>query len=272
MYEHQRTAGCEAHVQELVMNVALVGLEGIHLPANTSQHDPTDIQARHQQEAEHQYQRSATCQGSGCSHRPDELNGQETQDETQRQTSRIAHEDFPSSTGIAEHIVQKERNQYPHANSCQQGIHPPSLPYEEKTEQNQGLHTKARSQSVNTVYQIDGIGDEDRQSDGERHAEPCIDMVDAEQSIETVQLKSGQGNESGCQQLYQKLPPIGHTYEVVGNAYDVEQHQPHHETKHLVDDVSTEEIDVQGSRMELDHADATHHQHDNGKESHSAQP
>ena len=64
---------------------------------------------------------------------------------------------------IAKHIIEEERNQYTHTNESQQSIHPYSILCKRYTENKKRNHTKAGSQSVYPINQIDGIGHENRQ-------------------------------------------------------------------------------------------------------------
>ena len=84
------------------------------------------------------------------------------------------------------------------------------------------------SQTVDTVNQVDGIVDEHHHEDGQRDADVVGDFVDAEQTVEIVDVKAGQRQQTACEYLYGKLCLGVQTCQVVDDTRDVYQKQTQH--------------------------------------------
>ena len=114
--------------------------------------------------------------------------GEQAQQIAQHQAARVAHEYLPAPRGIAEHVVGKEGNQHTDADKGHQGVDPPVEIDEQSPEHGQGYHAQSGCQAVDAVYQVDGVGDEHYQYQRERHTEERGKPVDAEESVEIVDV------------------------------------------------------------------------------------
>lgn len=145
----------------------------------------------------------------------------ETENVSQCQTSGVAHKDFASSVGIAKYIVGEEGDQDTYTDKGQQGINPLLVVNEDDSQNGKGNHTQAGGKSVDTVNQVDSIGNEYGQQHGQRDSYTCGDLVNPEKSVEIIDIESRQRKECGRDDLYKEFFAISHSHEVIGNADDI---------------------------------------------------
>ena len=216
---HHRLAGREAHLQELVMNMRLVGHEQRPSVARTAQHHTHHVQTRHHQHAERYQHRTALHPQQHIRLVHAVFDDKKAQNKSQRQAARIPHENLAPHVGIPEHVVREERNNHPHRHERQHGIAPHLEMHEQHPEHQQCHHAQPRRQSVDTVNQVDGIGDEHHQQHGQRNAHRLRNEINAEKPVETVDIQARQRKHGRRDNLHQKLPAVAHPYQVVADTY-----------------------------------------------------
>ena len=145
----------------------------------------------------------------------------EAENVSQCQTSGVAHKDFASSVGIAEYIVGKEGDQDTYTDKGQQGIDPLLVVNEDDSQNGKGNHTQAGSQSVDSVNQVDSIGNEYRQQHGQGNSYTCGNLVNPEKSVEIIDVKPGQWKECGRDDLYKEFLAVSHSHKIIGNTDDI---------------------------------------------------
>ena len=231
--EYQRDAGSEAHIHELVMDVCTVRQERAFASTYSAQHHPDNIQTGYQQNAESNDDGSVALSQRLRASVHTVLDDQEAKNIPHRQATGIAHEDFPPTVGIAKYIVDEERNQNTYADKGQLGKHPQAVVSKKDAEHTQCDDTDAGCQAVDTVNQIDGIGNEHHQHHGKRNTDVGGQLVNTQQTIEIVDVQSGY-REQGCRQyLNLEFAAIAHPYQVIADTDDVEQCQAGKHTENL---------------------------------------
>ena len=117
------------------------------------------IERRNKQDTERNKQGRTQClfsgNGSGVHAVFDD---KEAENVSQCQTSGVAHKDFTSAVGIAKYIVREKGNKDAYTDKGQQGIDPLLVVNEDDSQNGKGNHTQTGGKSVDTVNQVDGIG------------------------------------------------------------------------------------------------------------------
>ena len=193
--QHHGHAGSKTHQQELMMQVGTVRLERMGLPTETSHHYSKHIQTRHQQHTEGGHQRSTVNGMVGLAIVHTVLDGHQAQDKSQSQATGIAHENLVLLLHIAEHIVTEERHDHAYTDERQEAVHPQSLDGEGEAEHAECHGTESRSQAVDTVDEVDGIGHEDGEQHSKRYTDIGRNLTDTEKTIEIIDVKSRCRNE-----------------------------------------------------------------------------
>lgn len=214
----------KSHIQEFVMNMSLVGQEK-SLPVTCPTKNHTHhIKRRNEQDTERNKQGRTqnffSGNGSGV-HAV--FNDEEAENVSQCQTSGVAHKDLASAVGIAEYIVREKGNQDAYTDKGQQGIDPLLVVNEDNSQNGKGNHTQTGSKSVDTVNQVDGIGDEYRQQHGQGNSYKGGNLVNPEKSVEIIDIESRQRKECGRDDLHKEFLAVSHSHKIIGNTDDIQQ-------------------------------------------------
>ena len=203
------------------MEMGLVWMERMLLAAEASQNYPDYIQARYQQDAEGYDDGRTDGRRWLYTYVHTIFDDQKAHQVSQGQATRIAHEYLTPTVGIAEYVVEEEWNEYPCCSKSNHGIHPQTVDGKDDTVKEQGYDAYAGCQTVNTVDEVDGIGDEYDQQDSQRNTEIWSYFVDAEQAVEIVDINTGQWNERSCYNLVNEFVAIADTNQVVTDTDEV---------------------------------------------------
>ena len=175
-----RTDAC---AEEFMMDVVLVGEEGIPVVTNTCHDHPDDIQHRdeHRGQANDQH---LTGEGTPCP--TGHVDKEEADQIAQGQGPRVAHEDLLTRGGIAKDIEDPERQE--DAQHAKGHNHKEVLvAYDRSQSQGEESHkTDACRQTIEAIDEVDGIGDVDHHEDRQRDAYPSRERMDEEESREVV--------------------------------------------------------------------------------------
>lgn len=163
------------------------------------------------------------------------MNQQEAQQKAQGQTAGIAHKELVSPACIAEHIVAPERNEDAQGGQCQNDIDVLGQQVVHVAHHKQGNAAQTGGQSVDAVYQVDGIGDIDNEEYGERNADPCRKVVDAEQSAQRINPVAAADQQEGGENLDQEFLAVAYSDKVVLHPDEVEQHGAHQPEQKFVE-------------------------------------
>ena len=268
--DHGR-AGCETHGQELVVDVVLVRQKGVLAVAHAVQHDPYDIQRGYEQHAEgHQYWRSADfCRRVAGVHAVPHC--EEAEQVSQHQAARVSHKNLAATGSITEDVVGEEGNEHANADGGHEGVDPPVGMDEQSAKDSQGHHAQSGGQPVDTIDEVDGVGDEHHQHDGEGHAEERGHSIDAEEAVEVVDVQPGEGKHQRGEQLHGELLGIAHADKVVRHTHDVKQGEPGGEQQQFGGHARRQHI-VHGTAQQHAQSDEEAHAEENdGEETQSAQ-
>lgn len=209
------------------MNMSLVGQEKslpITCPAKNHTHH---IKRRNEQDTERNKQgRTQNFFCGNCSGVHAVFDDKEAENVSQCQTSGVTHKDFASAVGIAKYVVREKGNQDAYTNKGQQGINPLLVVNEDNSQNGKGNHTQAGSQSVDSVNQVDSIGNEYRQQHGQGNSYTCGNLVNPEKSVEIIDVKPGQWKECGRDDLYKEFLAVSHSHKIIGNTDDIQQGEP----------------------------------------------
>lgn len=224
-----------------MVQVGTVRLERVGLAAQTSHHHAEHIETRYHEHTESGHQWCTVYRMVSHTGIHTVLDGQQAQDETECQTTGIAHENLMLLLCIAEYIVTEEWNQDTYTDKGQEAIHPQSFNRKGNTEHHQGYRTQTGSQTVDTVDQVDGIGHKHHEQYRKGHTDETRDFSNAEEAIEIVDIQTGCRNQEGRHNLYQELAAVAYTYQVIADTHHIEQGQACHQGQHLRNNIGAEE-------------------------------
>lgn len=212
----------KSHIQKFMMNMSLVGQEERFTVTCPAKYDTHHIKRRNKQDAEGNEQgRTQNFFSGNCSGVHAVFDDKEAENVSQCQTSGVTHKDFASAVGIAKYVVREKGNQDAYTNKGQQGINPLLVVNEDNSQNGKGNHTQAGSQSVDSVNQVDSIGNEYRQQHGQGNSYTCGNLVNPEKSVEIIDVKPGQWKECGRDDLYKEFLAVSHSHKIIGNTDDI---------------------------------------------------
>lgn len=183
----QGFTGSESHIEELVMDMGLIGLKKRLPVTGTAQHHADNIKRRYQQYAERNQKRridKLLCRNIPRIHAI--LDDKETEDISQCKATGIAHENFTTPVSISKDVVREERNNNAYTDKSQQRIAPFFLNHENYSQYTQSHHAQAGSQSIDTIDEIDGIGNEHSKENSERYPDAGRNLINPEQAIKII--------------------------------------------------------------------------------------
>lgn len=206
------------------MNMSLVGQEKSLPVTCPAKNHAYYIERRNKQDAERNKQGRTqnffSGNGSGVHAVFDD---KEAENVSQCQTSSVAHKDLASAVGIAEYIVGKEGDQDAYTDKGQQGIDPLLVVNEDNSQYGKGNHTQAGGKSVDTVNQVDSIGNEYGQQHGQGDSYTCGNLVNPEKSVEIIDIESRQRKECGRDDLYKEFLAVSYPHKIIGNTNNIQQ-------------------------------------------------
>ena len=221
--DHGR-AVAHAQGQELVVNVGLVGHEGILMAPDAAEHHAYHIETRHHKQRKDHHQRiEGESADAAVVHA--ETDGQQTENQTDGLAAAIAHKDFTPHLGAPEHVVDEEGHEGAERGKREDGIGPVAAKTVEAAQKEQGYHGEAGGQTVDAVNQVDGVDDKHQQHGGKGHAHPGRKLVHAEKAVQVVEPYAGTDNHDGADELGEELGLVAHADEVVGHAFHIEDDQ-----------------------------------------------
>lgn len=214
----------EPHIQKFMMNMSLVGQEEWLAVTGPEKYDTYHIKGRDEQDAEGDKQGRTQDFFSGNSSGVHAVfDDKEAENISQCQTSGVAHKDLASAVGIAEYIVREKGNQDAYTDKGQQGINPLLVVNEDNSQNGKGNHTQTGSKSVDSVNQVDGIGDEYGQQHGQGNSYTCGNLVNSEKSVEIVDVESCQRKECSRDDLHKEFLAVSYSCKIIGNTDDIQQ-------------------------------------------------
>lgn len=154
-----------------------------------------------------------------------ETDGQDTQHKTNRQRSGIAHEYFTPPSRVTEHIVVEKRNKCTQCHNRKRSIQPLSLIGKEYGKEEKSYTTQSRSQAIDSIDQVDGVGDKHNRKDGKWNPHRCRQLINSENTIQIVYPQSRGNQQYGTEYLNNELLIIANAYQIVGNTGQIQKQQ-----------------------------------------------
>lgn len=253
-----------------MVNVGTVGQERILATTYAAHHYPNDIETGHNEQCKSKDQRIGQMEGSfGMEHA--QTHGQQPQDESDSLAATVAHKYFIVLVGTAEHIEAEERNERAKGGKGDECIDIFADKNKDTGHKEEGHTTQTAGQSVDTVYQIDGVDAIHNEQHTQGHTYPIGYFIHTKKTVKVVDPYAGKHNHDSTDNLYHELSLISHPNQIVGNAFEVEQHhgteregQTGAYCRHIG---SIAQIAGQGRNAE-DHTDT---EQDGGRKSYSSQ-
>lgn len=107
--------------QQLVVDMVLVRQERVLLVSQPVAHHSHHVEQRHQHGGKRQHH-VIVAHGTGMHIHRTQVNHQEADDISQRQRSRITHEELPAPHLVSKHIIIPERDDHTQSRDTEQGI------------------------------------------------------------------------------------------------------------------------------------------------------
>ena len=256
--------------QQLVMDMVLVRQERVLLVSQSVAHHSHHVEQRHQHGGKCQHH-VIVAHGTRMHIHRTQVNHQEADDISQRQRTRITHEELPAPHLVSKHIIIPERDDHTQSRDTQQGIGVQSQPDMQPRQSHQRDGTEPRSQTVDAVNQVDGIGNIHHDEHGKRHAEPWRNLIHSEESVERLDPYA-RSHEQACRQyLHQELLLIPHSDEIIGEPHQEEHHAPHQQGEVFIGSLPMHGPTLQTHQMMYQHQ-TTHGNQHHGEERQTAQP
>ena len=121
----------------------------------------------------------------------------------------------------------EERHQDSHQASDEDAVNPYMFAMENIEKTRQGNEGQAGREAVDAINQIDSIHDKDQYSNGDHHSHECWYLIDAQETIEVIDVKIGHRQQTGNHYLYKKFDLSPHTKDVVQDTCYVNNRDTH---------------------------------------------
>lgn len=202
-----------------MMDMVPVWLKRITMPADTMQGHADHIKKRNEQRTDgNQDKTGMPLMFKTCQH---DAQQQETHDESKRQRTGVAHKDFLSLTAVAEDIIKPERHDNTKSREGNHRIDELSFGHEDRSHHKQGNGSQSRSQSVDTIYQVKGIGDIHHHKDGSQITQPFRQGIYPHEISQTMHPQSRHGYQDTADNLSHELPFIAYAYQVIAHTHHI---------------------------------------------------
>lgn len=208
-----------------MMNMVLVRFERALATANTNHHHTDHIERRDNQRTESNHESTFGIRGD-IRIVLAVFDGKEREHIAQSQAARITHKNLTGTFRTAEDVIVKERDQHTERGKGEHAVRPKFFLHEQEAKDKQGNAAQTGGKTVDTVNQIDGIGDKDNQKNRKRHTYPGRKGIQAEKTVEVIDPKAGQGKKRSTDDLDHKFLTVAHSDKVIGNTRQVEQSHP----------------------------------------------
>lgn len=215
-----------------MVDVRAVGQERALVVADAAEEYAHDIETRDHHRGK--------CQDEGIgvgldlmADREQQLDAVDAEDETERQTARVAHEDLLAVVGLAEYVEVEEREQYAERGKGHGGIDVVSQVDEGATVKERCGNTQSRSKAVYTVDQVDRVDEEYDREDRKRVGHHLRQFVDTQQTVEVVDPYAARDQQHATKDLGHEFGSVFYTDQIVGNTDDIQQEQGAEFKRHL---------------------------------------
>ena len=121
----------------------------------------------------------------------------------------------------------EERHQDSHQASDEDAVNPYMFAMENIEKPRQGNERQAGREAVDTINQIDSIHDKDQYSNGNHHPHERWYLIDAQETIEVIDVKIGHRQQTGNHYLYKKFQFSPHAKDVVQDTCYIDNGDTH---------------------------------------------
>ena len=210
--------------QQLVMDMVLVGHEGVLSVAYPMEIDPHHIEAGDDKGREGQDKGIGHIVQVFCRKAEQQAEAQETDGHTYRKAACISHKYLFTFVGIAEYIEIEEGDQHAKGGKCNHRIDIFMDDDKQNPVEKHGNAAEAGGKSVDAVNQVDGVDDKHHGKEGERIANPLGDCIDEKDAVQTVNPEPSANHEEASDNLCDELCFVADTNQVVGHTHQIENH------------------------------------------------
>lgn len=217
-----------AAAQQLVMDVTLVGLEQWAMLAQTCDDDADDIKARHDEQCVGDEQ-TVTAVGHDGGVVFGKLDDEKSEDESQGQTARVAHENLVVVFCFSKDIEIEKSHQYADKSGYHRTVCEDILAHETIEKARQGYHADTSGQSIDAVDEVESVVDEYDDQYREWGTDIEGDVVDTAKSVKVVDVESGDGQKARRYYLGKKLGSRFYAHDIVDESHGVDEDEAHDE-------------------------------------------
>ena len=121
----------------------------------------------------------------------------------------------------------KERHQDSHQTSDEDAVNPYMFAMENIEKPRQGNERQAGRKAVDAINKIDSIHDKDQNSNGNHHPHERWYLIDAQETIEVIDVKIGHRQQTGNRYLYKKFQLSPHAKDVIEYACYIDNGDTH---------------------------------------------
>lgn len=226
--EDERLVLRHARAHDLVLDVILVRMEQGAAVSQANQEDTDHIEARNDEQRADQHPVFVVKRRHvGVVH--GELDEQEGQHVAQRQTARVAHEDFLLVPFAQEKIEIEIGDEHPHEPRNHDAVNPKLLADEAEQIAAQRDERETGCQSVDSVNQVESIDNQNDDENRQQTARHGRQLMNAGQSVEVVEVETAEGQQGRSQDLDRKLHLGVEPNHVVDDANGVDNDGSHHD-------------------------------------------
>lgn len=162
-------AVCESHLEEPVVNMPGVGLEGAPTGEDATEDHFGGIKQWHDEHREREYH------GEGGGAFPGgvgvgELHREVGHEEADGERTGVAHKDLLLLGGVAVHVEVKERDEHAESDERHDGMGIHAEVVKDEAVKKEGEHAHTQREPVDPVDEVDGVHDKHDLEEGERDA------------------------------------------------------------------------------------------------------
>ena len=216
-----------------MVDVVFVGHKGVATIADAMGEDADDVETRHHKWRKG-YDKGIIRPHNATHGDGEQFDAQKAEHDADGERSGVAHKDFFLLRGIAEDVVVEEWHDDAECHEGDEGIGELMEMIEDDAIIETSHGTEPRGKTVDAVDEVDGIGDEDDEHDGECPTKPDVEIVDATEAIKPVDPHACTDQKDAGDDLDDEFGTIANANEVVGYAYEVEQrHRTERHSEHV---------------------------------------
>lgn len=215
-------------MHQLVVYVVLVSLEYRVAVLQPRYDDPHHIETGYYEQCVG-YQQTVVAVGHDVRIVHGELDEKEPENETQGETSRVAHENLVSLLRLPPYVEEEICREHAHESGYEDGVSVDALMHEAQQEAREREQGESAGEPVDAVDEVHGVVDEHEHEHRERRTHPERELVYAEHAVHVVDVKTGERQQRCGYYLHGELGSRSHSHNVVHYTYDVYERKAYEE-------------------------------------------